>query len=348
MAVEGNVTRCDIRFPNEIYEKIQNIAIERYKASIHHRSGKPEVSHTIIELVKLGIASIENSLSDNQSDKLSDKKEAEIVQKVVNNLSDRLPDILSDKIQDVLARGFPEPPQVDLQLIQKEIENLKESSRALEKILRSASHVPLLSDTISDKEIKYSNGKEKHVSDNSQKSEATNLSDKPSDKLSDKGLTDTELAKILEKDSSTINRWRTGRRKPRSERDRELLNQWEAKNGLWYPRQLDRDRNREIILKDLNFLECSEALIRAREHKYEWVGIARVEWRNSKPETQVVGYGMTETEARNDAIEQFRAWGDITPKCSVFYIPLKKALIELESQKTDIETTLKTESQPKD
>ena len=43
-------------------------------------------------------------------------------------------------------------------------------------------------------------------------------------------LTDAQLAKILNKSPSTINRWRTGKRKAPPE----VLEQWEAKNGRWY------------------------------------------------------------------------------------------------------------------
>lgn len=50
------VTRVDVRIPNELYKQIQKIAIARFKAKIHHRSNKPEISPTILELIKIGIA----------------------------------------------------------------------------------------------------------------------------------------------------------------------------------------------------------------------------------------------------------------------------------------------------
>ena len=46
----------------------------------------------------------------------------------------------------------------------------------------------------------------------------------------DQGLTDAQLAKILNKSSSTVNRWRTKKRKA----PEKVLEQWEAKNGRWY------------------------------------------------------------------------------------------------------------------
>ena len=42
-------------------------------------------------------------------------------------------------------------------------------------------------------------------------------------------LTDAQLAKILNKSPSTVNRWRTKKRKA----PQEVLEQWEVKNGRW-------------------------------------------------------------------------------------------------------------------
>ena len=55
------VTRVDVRIPNELYNQIQAIAIDHFHAKIHHRSGKPEISPTILELIKIGIAHLEST-----------------------------------------------------------------------------------------------------------------------------------------------------------------------------------------------------------------------------------------------------------------------------------------------
>ena len=60
------IVRVDLRIPKKIYEQIQAIAVTRYNAQIHHRSGKPEVSPTILELIKRGITQVEGKLSDNE------------------------------------------------------------------------------------------------------------------------------------------------------------------------------------------------------------------------------------------------------------------------------------------
>jgi hypothetical protein len=57
-----NITRVDIRIPNKLYDEIQAIAIEHFNAKIHHRSNKPEVTPTILELIKIGIAHLDTSL----------------------------------------------------------------------------------------------------------------------------------------------------------------------------------------------------------------------------------------------------------------------------------------------
>ena len=58
------IVRVDLRLPKEVYEQIQAIAVSRYRAKIHHRSGRPEVSPTILQLIKMGITQVEAELSD--------------------------------------------------------------------------------------------------------------------------------------------------------------------------------------------------------------------------------------------------------------------------------------------
>jgi hypothetical protein len=57
-----NVTRVDVRLPNQLYDQITAIAIHHFNAKIHHRSNKPEVTPTILELIKIGIAHIDSTL----------------------------------------------------------------------------------------------------------------------------------------------------------------------------------------------------------------------------------------------------------------------------------------------
>jgi hypothetical protein len=57
-----NVTRVDVRIANQLYEEISAIALHHFNAKIHHRSNKPEVTPTILELIKIGIAHLDSTL----------------------------------------------------------------------------------------------------------------------------------------------------------------------------------------------------------------------------------------------------------------------------------------------
>ncbi len=79
-----NVTRVDVRIPNDLYDEIQAIAIKYFNAKIHHRSNKPEVTPTILELIKIGIAHLdldETLLETSTTDEL---------QQAIEQLSSRL------------------------------------------------------------------------------------------------------------------------------------------------------------------------------------------------------------------------------------------------------------------
>ncbi|OKH11174.1 hypothetical protein [[Limnothrix rosea] IAM M-220] len=72
MPADEHVTRCDLRIPNELYEEIESLAVSN-GASIHHRSKKPVVTPTILELIELGLTQkLSVTLSDSSSDTLPD------------------------------------------------------------------------------------------------------------------------------------------------------------------------------------------------------------------------------------------------------------------------------------
>ena len=81
-----NVTRVDVRIPNELYDQIQKIAINHFHAKIHHRSGKPEISPTIIELIKIGIAHLESESTLPATDETEDLE----LRKWIEQLDSRL------------------------------------------------------------------------------------------------------------------------------------------------------------------------------------------------------------------------------------------------------------------
>jgi hypothetical protein len=83
---------------------IEKIAVEEYNAPLYHKTGKPQVSSTIIELLKLGIENLRGEVSDNIPDKVSDKVqelESQIKQiqsaSISDNQSDTIPDTNVDE-----------------------------------------------------------------------------------------------------------------------------------------------------------------------------------------------------------------------------------------------------------
>ena len=103
---KGNVKRTDIRIPLPLYEELQKIAVERFNAPIHHISGKPEISSTLLELVRYGIQYLQLGLTapytDRVPDNINQRLEA-IEQQLEQLVSSRL-DSFSPKIQPLLAQ----------------------------------------------------------------------------------------------------------------------------------------------------------------------------------------------------------------------------------------------------
>lgn len=94
---DDHIKRCDVRVPIHLYEEIEKIAVEEYNAPNYHKTGRPQVSGTIIELLKLGIATLKGEVSDKLSDKVANNLSNEIF-----NLQSRF-DELEKKFNALIA-----------------------------------------------------------------------------------------------------------------------------------------------------------------------------------------------------------------------------------------------------
>jgi hypothetical protein len=123
----GNTMKVDVALPMEMFETISRIARES-NAPIHHRSGEPVVSPTIIRLIGLGIlsatdnpemmtADISRTVADPRVDILSDR---------VRALEDRLSDEVRSIAESVVEQGI-EPIQSDLAELLLRVDQLESS-----------------------------------------------------------------------------------------------------------------------------------------------------------------------------------------------------------------------------
>ncbi len=113
-ATSGSITRCDIRVPNQLYDRIEALAIER-GAKIHHRSGKPEVTNTLLELIKVGLRHSGEipDIPDEIPDRYLEEVVCRVRDKLSENLSDisdmaNIPDSALDKIADKVYERLSE------------------------------------------------------------------------------------------------------------------------------------------------------------------------------------------------------------------------------------------------
>ena len=53
--VNRRIVRCDVRIPERIYERVEEIAIARGNP-LHHITKRPILSPTIVELIEIGLA----------------------------------------------------------------------------------------------------------------------------------------------------------------------------------------------------------------------------------------------------------------------------------------------------
>lgn len=185
MPPNKHIKRCDVRVPIDLYNQIETIAVEEYNAPTYHKTGKPQVSSTIIELLKLGIENLRGEASVTSSDNISDT-----VLRRLQNLESEVKD-LRLRYDGLIASSNPvdessEPTSSDT--VPDTLADPQVSSDTAADNLSDKSYIP---DTISDS-----------ISDASQESTPTenNLSES-SEKLPSK-IDKASLAPIFEDEDS--------------------------------------------------------------------------------------------------------------------------------------------------
>jgi hypothetical protein len=147
MAKESSkITRVDVRIPNEIYEKINQIAIETNQP-LHHRSGKPVVTPIILNLINLGLEAL--SQEDFNSESLSDKLSA-FNRINLKSIEEKVTANLANKASDITRIDTAEMEKKILALLEVKLESLVEAK--VTKVLQNISLLNTESEV--DEEIK--------------------------------------------------------------------------------------------------------------------------------------------------------------------------------------------------
>ncbi|MGB5771137.1 MAG: hypothetical protein WBM32_14920, partial [Crocosphaera sp.] len=103
----SDTTRIDLRIPNDLLEKVRDIAKNRFNAKIHHISKQPETTPTLILLIEYGIQFLDQGYPDNNMDKLPDKTIETLTERVKQELCVNYPDINTSQINpDNLPDSF--------------------------------------------------------------------------------------------------------------------------------------------------------------------------------------------------------------------------------------------------
>ncbi len=246
--VEKNVVRCDIRFPTDVYSNIEKLAIDHFKAPIHHRSRKPQVSATIVQLVQWGLEYFKQGLhesdilsdtasnnraeqvidtltalfsgyvSDNLPDKISDKM-TNLIDLISSSISGTIPDKISDKTVEDISGTIPD--KISDKTAESTSDTIPDKAVASTEKL-SSPKAPEVSDTISDR-----------APDKSAQLEALSTTTEPSPTPQpEKRYTDDDVAADIGCSGSTAYRWRTGKTKPLA-KYAQKLKQWEASGDYW-------------------------------------------------------------------------------------------------------------------
>lgn len=106
--INESITRIDFRCPNDLYQRIEALAVAK-GSRINHKSGRTEISPTILDLLKVGLKFYS---SDTVPDDLSDY--------ISGTVSDKLPDnLITDEKLEMKLASFRTEIQPALELAKK-------------------------------------------------------------------------------------------------------------------------------------------------------------------------------------------------------------------------------------
>ncbi len=183
--VEGKtvkVKRQDIRIPLDFYDRLKHIAVERFNAHVHHRSGEPVITPTLLKLAEYGIEYLESGLADKNPEFATTE-----VFKRLENIEQRYSDNNNDNVTEELADRVK---SLEKQLADNNTDKLaKELANRIEQLIEQK----LLdnnNDNISDRILKRLDNIEQSLDDNN------------NDKLSQELI---ERLAIVEKQLADIN-----------------------------------------------------------------------------------------------------------------------------------------------
>ncbi len=115
-----HIKRCAFRVPIDLYNEIEKIAVEEYNAPTYHKTGKPQVSSTIIQLLRLGIENLRGEVSDNKPDTIPDTDLDEKIAHAIGQLGINLiANLKSDEefLKAIALRALAEPIALEVQKI---------------------------------------------------------------------------------------------------------------------------------------------------------------------------------------------------------------------------------------
>ena len=242
------IARVDIRIPSDIYEQIMAIATNHFHAKIHHRSGKPEVSPTILELIKIGIAHLERGVPD-KSD-ISDKSVVTELKQQIQELDTRLREVenklskepVTDTLPDISGNKKHRPKGKENH--QDDESYLGITQAGIAAIFDETDKTDTITDTVPPP---TKTDKTDTITDTVSLPNETNKADtitdtvgidNEQDKTDKQGLTDIELAEVLEVSSNVLRRYRISGKKPRLRKVVTQLKEWEVEGDRWVKKHL--------------------------------------------------------------------------------------------------------------